>query len=171
MPANQKSIEIERDESPLVRVQGTFFRAIDPVHEQFALDGSRSAGRYSPPDVRTLYLSSSPEGVAAAMIAHLDDRVTALEVLEFHVSADRIADLRDAEAMAALGVDSEEAFGDWQADLAAGRNPKSWVVREALENAGAAGLIDPSRKRPGLWHLTLFSWNTEGAAHVQPTSS
>lgn len=166
MPPTQPPIVIQRDGTPLVCVRGEFYRAIDPAYENSALDGSRSAGRYSPPNMRTLYLSSSPEGVAAAMIAHSSERSPELKVLAFEVTAERIADLRDADAMARLGVDPEEAAADWPGDLAAGRIPKPWAVRETLEKAGAEGLIDPSRKRPGLWHLTLFSWNTFGVAQV-----
>jgi RES domain-containing protein len=75
-------------ESALMRtVEGSFYRAVDPAYRDAALAGSRSAGRYSPPDVPTLYLSSSPEGVAAAMIAHTDDRTPDPEVLQFNVEA------------------------------------------------------------------------------------
>jgi RES domain-containing protein len=155
-------------ESPLVRVEGRFYRAVDPDHEGSALAGSRSAGRYSPPEKPTLYLSSSPEGVAAAMIAHGDDRAPGLTLLAFDVDAEGIADLRDPESMAALGVDPDDAAADWQGDVAASRIPRPWRVRDALEQAGASGLIDPSRKRPGLWHLTLFAWNRAGAPSVRP---
>jgi len=159
---------IHRDASGLVRVQGRFYRAVDPEFEGSALDGSRSPGRYSPAGRRTLYLSSSVEGVAAAMIKHARDRSAHLKVLAFDVHAERIADLRDAQAMSAFGIEPADAFGDWQAVLADGGTPPSWRVRDALEGAGASGLIDPSRKRPGLWHLTLFAWNQDGAPSVHP---
>lgn len=84
----------------LSRVQGTFHRAIDPAFRASALAGSRSAGRYSRPDEPTLYLSSSRDGVAAAMVAHADDRSPELEVVEVRVDADRIVDLRDAATLA-----------------------------------------------------------------------
>jgi RES domain-containing protein len=154
--------------SGFVNVRGTFYRAVDPAFAAAALSGSRSVGRYSPADTPTLYLSSSREGVAAAMIKHADQRAAELSVLAFDVEADRIADLRDDTAMAALGVNPSDAFGDWQRELDQGHEPRSWHVRAALETAGARGLIDPSRKRPGLWHLTLFAWNTDGAPRVQP---
>jgi RES domain-containing protein len=88
-------------------------------------------------------------------------------VAPLEVTAERIADLRDTSAMAALGVDPAEAALDWQQALAHGEIPASWRVRDLLQHAGAAGLIDPSRKRPGLWHLTLFAWNQEGAPSVR----
>ena len=153
---------------PFVDVCGTFYRAVDPVYEHAALTGSRSAGRYSPPDVPTLYLSSSRKGVAAAMQKHADDRTPTLTVLSFEVRATRIADLRDVTAMAELGVAADDAFGDWQQELEVGRAPASWRVREQLESMGAQGLVDPSRKSPGLWHLTLFEWNTASAPTVRP---
>lgn len=158
---------VTRDGGVMRTVKGQFYRAVDPAYREDALAGSRSAGRYSPPNVPTLYLSSSPEGVAAAMIAHTDDRSPKLEVLHFEVKAHRIVDLRDHEALESVGLSPTDAAADWQEAVAAGDTPSSWKVREALQNLGANGLIDPSRKRPGLWHLTLFSWNADGAPAVR----
>jgi len=158
---------VTRDDAVMRTVKGSFSRAVDPAYRGLALAGSRSAGRYSPPDIPTLYLSSSPEGVAAAMIAHADDRNPDLEVLQFDVKASRIVDLRDHEALKPLGVSPSDAAADWQEAVAAGDTPASWKVRETLQSLGANGLIDPSRKRPNLWHLTLFTWNAEGAPSVR----
>lgn len=153
---------------PLARsVSGTFHRAVDAAHRAAALAGSRSAGRYSPPDVPTLYLSSSRDGVAAALIAHTGARSPDLEVLSFHVDAGRIVDLRAHEALRSIGIDPAAAAAEWQETAAAGGSPPSWGVREALEHRGAHGLIDPSRTRPGLWHLVLFRWNRAGAPTVR----
>ncbi len=149
-------------------VGGIFYRAVDPAFPEFTLAGSRAAGRFSPPGIPTLYLSSSREGVAAAMIAHTDARATNLEVLAFDVRATDIADLRNREGMAALGIDVEAAAAPWQDDVAEGRIPASWRVRDGLVQLGAHGLIDPSRKRPGLWHLTLFDWNHATKPSVRP---
>ena len=158
-------------ESALMRtVEGSFYRAVDPAYRDAALAGSRSAGRYSPPEVPTLYLSSSPEGVAAAMIAHTDERTPGREVLQFNVEANRIVDLRDHEALKSAGISPADAAADWQRAVAAGGTPPSWKVREALQSLGANGLIDPSRKRPQLWHLTLFNWNADGAPSVRVVS-
>jgi RES domain-containing protein len=158
---------VERDGTYFTAVRGTFYRAVDPEYREDALAGSRTAGRFSPPDVPTLYVSSSPEGVEAAMIAHIEAGTPPREVLAFDIVACRIADLRDRTAMTALGVDPEAAAAPWQDDVVSGRRPASWRVRDALVERGALGLIDPSRKHPGLWHLTLFSWNRPGAASVR----
>ncbi len=153
---------------PLARaVSGTFFRAVDPAHRAAALDGSRSAGRYSPPDLPTLYLSSSRAGIAAAMVAHTGARAPVLDVLTLEVRAERIVDLRDQQALRSLGIDPADAAADWQEIVAVGGAPPSWDVRRALEQQGAQGLIDPSRRQPGLWHLVLFRWNRPGAPVVR----
>ncbi len=150
----------------LHRVVGTFYRAVDPQHRQYALAGSRSAGRYSRADQPTLYLSSSRDGVAAAMIKHRGDRAAKLEIIEVSVQADRIFDLRDARSREQAGISLDDAAAEWTALAAAGQEPPSWKVRRRLEELGAHGLIDPSRKAPGLWHLVLFYWNEPGAAQV-----
>ncbi|MCU1571791.1 MAG: hypothetical protein JWR33_2532 [Naasia sp.] len=86
-------------------VSGVFHRAVDPAHRAAALAASRAAGRYSPADVPTLYLSASPAGVAAAMIAHTGARSPTPDVLTVEVVADRIVDLRAHEALRTLGID------------------------------------------------------------------
>ncbi|WP_420714750.1 RES domain-containing protein [Roseateles sp. SL47] len=55
----------------------------------------------------------------------------------------------------------------WQDIANTGGTPRSWTVRDRLMAAGAHGLIDPSRQRPGLWHLVLFRWNEAGGARVR----
>ncbi|WP_432398699.1 RES family NAD+ phosphorylase [Pseudarthrobacter sp. L19] len=90
-------------------VTGTFFRAVDPAYQDAALAGPRSAGRYSPPDVPTLYLSSSRDGGAAAMIAHSNERTPELDVLQFDVEARRIIDLRDHNALKSIGIDRDRS--------------------------------------------------------------
>lgn len=144
-------------------MRGTLHRAIDPAHRDAALAGSRNAGRYTRADEPTLYVSSSREGVAAAMVAHADGRSPDLEVVDVLVDADRIVDLRDATLLASLGVRREDATAPWQPVVAAGGTPPSWQVRDALVAAGAHGLVDPSRQSPGLWHLVLFVWNAPGS--------
>ena len=52
------------------------------------------------------------------------------------------------------------------AALDRGEEPPSWTVSDRARAIGAAGLIDPSRRAPGAWHLVLFRWNEAGAATV-----
>jgi len=151
-----------------VMVSGTFYRGVDPSFASAALDGSRSAGRYSPADAPTLYLSSSREGVTVAMSTYMPSKTSDLLVLGFEVDAERIADLRDPSAREQFGVSLADAHGDWQGAIQRGASPKSWRVRDELERQGAVGLIDPSKLQPGLWHLVLFAWNSQGGPTVVP---
>jgi len=152
--------------APFAKVDGVFYRAVDPAYRDSALSGSRHPGRYSSTAQPTLYLSASRDGVAAAMRAHEDNRSGHLEIVSMHVAADRICDLRNASALAAMGLELEDAVAPWQEVVAAGGSPSSWSIRNRLEALGAKGLIDPSRKAPGLWHLVLFSWNQDDSPTV-----
>lgn len=101
------------------------------------------------------------------MIAHKGSRSAGLEIIEIDVEAPRIVDLRDANALEAVGIDLAHAVAPWQDIAAAGGTPSSWTVRDRLLEVGANGLIDPSRKSPGLWHLVLFHWNEADAPTVR----
>lgn len=150
----------------LTDISGIFYRAIDPAYRDYALSGSRAPGRYSDSSQPTLYLSSSPEGVEAAMKSHSDNRSAKLEIVRVSVATDKIIDLRNAEALRAAGIDLNDAIAPWQEIVREGGVPQSWTVRNRLESSGIKGLIDPSRKAPGLWHLVLFSWNDDSRSHV-----
>jgi hypothetical protein len=152
------------DHPPFTEVHGVFYRAIDPNFRTFAIQGSRAAGRYSTAAELTLYLSSSPQGVEAAMIAHRSGRAASLQILEIAVDSTRIFDLRDEEACRIAGIDIRDAKAPWQDVVAQGQGPSSWNVRDRVLATGAVGLIDPSRKAPGLWHLVLFSWNSSASS-------
>lgn len=155
--------------SRLSAVQATFYRAVDPEYRATALTGSRTAARYSRQEQPTLYLSSSLDGVRAALAAHLTNRAQNLEVISLNVTADRLLDLRDEHARRHHGIDLADAMAPWQDVVAAGGTPSSWTVRDKLEAAGVRGIIDPSRNGPGLWHLVLFAWNKPGEATVLPS--
>ena len=130
------------------------------------LAGSVRAGRYSRPDQKTLYLSATPEGVAAAMVAH-DDGTAERVIVPLDVTATGIFDLRDDAACQKAGIDRADALAPWQDVVRQGGEPSSWRVADALRSLGANGLIDPSRTAPGLWHLVLFRWNVPGGAEVR----
>lgn len=161
-------LTVTKQDAPFSRVVGTVYRAIDPRYAGALLTGSRVPGRYSRAHEPTLYLSSSPQGVEAAMIAHAHARPGTLTIARLAVDAERIVDLRDAESLRASGVTLADAMAPWQALVDAGETPRSWLVRDRLQELGATGLIDPSRKKPGLWHLALFGWNHPGLPIVTP---
>ena len=147
---------------------GVFYRAVDPLHRAFALEGSRGPGRYSAAHESVLYLSASPAAVEAAMIAHQGPDAPPRQLLAFEVQADGIFDLRDERRCAAVGIDPSDAATPWQDIVAQGGEPPSWRVTQRLRDLGANGLIDPSRQSPGLWHLVLFRWNRLNAPQVRP---
>ena len=73
--------------------------------------------------------------------------------------------IRDPVVLMA-GVNLADAAAPWQDIVKNGGEPASWKIRRRLEGLGATGLIDPSRKRPGRWHLTLFRWDSVDAPRV-----
>ena len=151
----------------LTGVDGIFYRAIDPVYRNTALAGSRGPARYSDSNQPTLYLSSSPEGVEAAMKSHHENRSNSLEIIKVKVIAGKIMDLRNVGALSAANIDVNDAIAPWQDIVRKGGIPSSWRVRNRLESLGIKGLIDPSRNTPGLWHLVLFTWNRDNTSQVR----
>lgn len=87
-------------------------------------------------------------------------------VLRFDVNATDVFDLRVPDALAEVRRNAGEPFGEWQSIAASGGEPSSWRARDWMESCGAKGLIDPSRKEPGLWDLVLFRWNVADAPTV-----
>ncbi len=97
------------------------------------------------------------------MIANNDVRPEAVEIVAIDVEASGIVDLRDVSAVKAVGIDLEDALAPWQRIAEAGGTQRLRAVRDRLIEIGANGLIDPSRKSLGLWHLVLFRWNVADA--------
>lgn len=100
------------------------------------------------------------------MKSHNANRSANLDIVKVRFIADKILDLRNADAVLAAGIDLNDAIAPWQEIVNEGGIPYSWNVRNRLESLGVNGLIDPSRKAPGLWHLVLFSWNNNSQSHV-----
>lgn len=148
-------------------VDGVFYRTIDTAYRSDAIAGSRLAGRYSSSEQPTLYLSATLEGMEAAIGTHRENRSSKQEVVEIEVVGDKIFDLRDMEACLAANIELSEALSPWQQLVAQEKQPTSWDVRDRIIDLGGKGLIDPSRKKPGLWHLVLFEWNRENAPTVR----
>ncbi|MBB1195643.1 hypothetical protein [Curtobacterium flaccumfaciens] len=79
----------------MLAARGTFFRAVDPRFREFALAGSRSAGRYSRADDPTHYLGLPVEEINASMLAHKGVRQRNVEI---DVEASRIVCSRGSGA-------------------------------------------------------------------------
>ena len=138
-----------------VRVRGVCWRAVARGREGSALEGTAGAGRYNRPSERALYMSGSRAGVVAAVA-----RYGAVErvLVRVAVDADGLLDLRDKAACANFGIDPAQAAEDWVTARERGEEPPSWAVADQVRATGAAGLVDPSRRAPELWHLVLFRW-------------
>ena len=132
--------------------------------EAQVLDGTVRAGRYNRPGQRTLYMSGSPEGVAAAMARY---GPAPRAIVRLQVSATDLIDLRDADECAAAAIDPARVKEDWIAALNRGETPPSWLVADAARGLGATGLIDRSSRLPGAWHLILFEWGADSRVMIR----
>ncbi|MCV6576571.1 MAG: RES family NAD+ phosphorylase [Cohaesibacter sp.] len=84
-------------------------------------------------------------------------------LMTFDVSLCRLLDLRADKAKDLHALASQP----WLGALKAGQEPASWRAADMIRDLGYDGLIDPSRRRPGLWHITLFHWNRENKPQVR----
>jgi RES domain-containing protein len=148
-------------------VKGTFYRAIDPAYKSSVIAGSRLAGRYSTAQQPTLYLSATHEGMQAAIGVHEGNRAAEKQVVRINVTGTHIFDLRDAQACLSANIRPNDAIAPWQDVVNQGKRPPSWGVRDSIIALGGKGLMDPSRQKPGLWHLVLFEWNQKNAPRVE----
>ncbi len=142
-----------------LRITGPFYRAIYANAVDNVLHGSTQPGRFSTTAQKTLYLSASEQGVTAAMLAHTTADTPIRTTVRLKVDALNILDLRDAAACDQLGINPKDAALPWQNIVKHNKIPTSQILADQLRDLGAFGLIDPSRKAPGLWHLVLFRWN------------
>jgi RES domain-containing protein len=138
-----------------VALRGSWWRhaplAADPWH----LPAIPASNRWQRGErVAALYLADSPATVWAEWYRHLAER--ALEPLaalprklwRWEVDLPRIADLRDGDALTALGLSAPRpGHDDWPPFQRAG---------EALHAAGWAALVAPSAARPAGRVLCVF---------------
>jgi RES domain-containing protein len=143
------------------RLSGTFYRLINKARAGDLLAPAQSPeGRFHHAGQLAMYLSETPEGchVAMAYYTNADSPIQTIHALT--LSNARILDLRDPRQCARFGIDPKNANNRWQNERAKGLPASTWVISDAARNAGADGLLSPSRSRPELTHLTLFCWNT-----------
>ena len=126
-------------------------------------DPERPAARFNRPAQDALYLSPDEEAARVAIGEYVKSEDATRVLVRYHVSSCKLLDLR-LEENAALYA---RAAHPWQSALKKDQEPISWGVADDIRNSGVIGLIDPSRRRPGLWHITLFDWNAVGAPTVE----
>ena len=154
---------------PLPPITGRFWRAIAAERVGQALDppGPDSAGRYHRPGQPALYITPEADWATIAIGRYLLADGIKRVVVPLELDGAAVFDQRDPGACAALGIDPEQSQVRWNEELAAGREPPSWLASDAARNAGAQGIIDVSRGIVGGWHVCLFAWNVPGAPHVR----
>lgn len=150
-------------------ISGRFWRAIAADRVDRVLDppGNDSAGRYHRPGQRALYITPEADWATIAIGRYLlADGIKRL-VVPLEIDHAELFDQRDPAACAALGIDPTQSQVRWNDELAAGREPPSWLASDAARTAGADGIIDVSRGIAGGWHACLFDWNRPGAPQVR----
>lgn len=161
MDDGSPSLDIVTAADGLCSLNGRVYRAVFEHDRAHVLAGSDRPGRFTPPGCRTLYTSTTAQGTLVALGPYMRTVDPPRTVVALDVQAQGICDLRDRAACAALGFDATLAAVPWHE-----APPPSWTIVEMLIARGANGVIDPSRKRPDLFHLALFRWNEPGAPTV-----
>lgn len=149
----------------LTEISGIFVkivRADDPDIYLTRGAPDRPPARFNRQGQDALYLSPDVESAKVAIGRDVREGDCPRSVLTYEVQRCRLFDLRSAEAQDIYSL----ACQPWRKLLAAGGEPSSWYAADHLRADGQIGLIDPSRRRPGLWHITLFRWNEPGAPGV-----
>ena len=125
----------------------------------------RPPARFNRKGQDALYLSPDPDSARVAIGQDVKHGDPPRVLLTFQVDRCALFDLRRAEAADIYALASQP----WRRLLAGGGRPPSWLAADRLRAEGYLGLIDPSRRRPGLWHIALFRWNEPGAPTIRRT--
>lgn len=146
-------------------VSGTFVKISATEQGDIALSRDfhdRPEGRYNRKGQDALYLSVNEKSARVAMKKYADEIEFPVYLIEYKIDPCSVVDLRSSQNVSLR----EMASKDWKKELASGKEPSSWEVSDTLRKQNEIGLIDPSRKDPEAWHLTLFRWNEPGAPKV-----
>lgn len=151
----------------LAPVHGRFWRIVFAARLPQVLEGvSSPEGRLHHSGQKALYLSPQPDWAAMAVDAYLRPGDPPRVLVELEISGALVADLREPETCAALGITTATAGVPWQPERARGRRATSWAASDAVRAGKAHGLIYPARSWPERWHMVLHSWNVPGGAQV-----
>nr|WP_321442932.1 RES family NAD+ phosphorylase [uncultured Cohaesibacter sp.] len=148
------------------QISGHFCKIVTPTHEVRVLEhrrASRPAARFNRPGEDALYLTQSEESARYAMRRYLCESGKTRSLVWYSVSECCVLDLRAPEAAGLAQLASQR----WDDYVAKGKASPSWEVAEWARDNGCVGVIDPSRQKPGLWHLALFFWNNQIGPQVE----
>jgi RES domain-containing protein len=123
----------------------------------------RPAGRFNRIGQDALYLSPDELSARVAIGEYVKLGDPPRHLLTYEVERCALFDLRHPAAASVYDL----ARKPWRQKLAAGEEPQSWDAADHVRRSGHVGLIDPSRRRPGLWHIALLRWNEAGAPTVR----
>ena len=126
-------------------------------------DADRPAARFNRRGEDALYLSPDELSARVAIGQYVTAETRQRVLLTYELGECRLCDLRHPQAAEIY----ELARQSWLTALDEKRTPASWEAADIVRQAGYDGLIDPSRRRPGLWHITLFRWNEPGSPQVR----
>lgn len=153
---------------PSMTVNGLFWRSTFLGQEDRLLAPAAAPfGRWHTEGQKALYLSGTPEGCRVALKAYLRTDDPERGIYPLQVTDAQVADLRVPETRAAFNTSLEHIHAFWADLRAKGLQSPTWLTSNTARAAGLDGILTPSRSRPDLTHLTLFRWNTEGAARVE----
>lgn len=159
------------DARHITRIFGRYWRAGFIGNEASLLaPAGAPRGRWHHKGQQALYLSGSPEGCQVALRVYVDPQDPPRGIFPFLVHNAAIVDLRRPDTREILETSLEEIHAFW-ADLhAKGQPSPTWALSDRLRDESLDGLLTPSRSRPDLTHLTLFSWN-DGRVRVTQAGS
>ena len=150
----------------LTEIGGTFVKiawADDPDIHLRRAQPDRPAARFNRIGQDALYLSPDEESARVAIGQYVEAGDEQRVLLTYDVERCSLLDLRHPRSADIY----ECARQPWRPAVRASRAPDSWHAADRVRDDGHVGLIDPSRRRPGLWHITLFRWNEPGAPNVR----
>jgi RES domain-containing protein len=127
----------------------------------------RPAARFNRPGQDAVYLSPDEESARVAIGEYVKNFDAPRVLLTYAVERCILFDLRHQDASSVYAL----ARPNWRGTFESGNEPTSWAAADIVRQAGHVGLIDPSRRRPGLWHITLMRWNEPGSPRVHTVGS
>jgi len=150
----------------LIEVSGVFVKityASDADMPLMRGQPGRPSARFNRPGQDALYLSPDEESARVAIGEYVSADDPPRVLIHYEIEKCTLLDLRHPDAAKIY----EQARKSWQDVIANGEIPSSWEAADTIRHSGHVGLIDPSRQRPGLWHITLMRWNETGAPAVR----
>jgi RES domain-containing protein len=154
----------------LIEISGTFVRICFADQVDVALkhpSPTRPVARFNRLGESALYLSPDETAARVAIGEYIKVDDPPRVLVTYDVAPCHVLDLRHPDAQRIY----EQARQPWQSALKRGEDPSSWAAADLIRaRADVAGLFDPSRRRPGLWHITLFRWNEPGAPRIDRRS-